>query len=192
MARARYLVDMSTGRGNNCVLSSYVLTLQIGRKHLYLNYRFAALMCIPVYRWPAQVCIYFILYCRSAAQRQSSGLAFGFQGLAQGVTSGLTGIYRSPVAGYGSGSSSGLALGLGRGLLGVVGLPLSGALSLVSSVSAGIASSTGVTYTPKRGAAAILQGKHIQPGVIDTQNTYRKCTYRGLSQLQESIALRNA
>lgn len=40
--------------------------------------------------------------------------------------------------------------GTGRGLLGVVGLPLSGALDLVSSLSAGLATSTGID------AAAVL------------------------------------
>ena len=53
------------------------------------------------------------------------------------------------MAGYSSGSSSGLAMGLGRGLLGAVGLPLSGALDLVSSISAGIATTAGITHAPR-------------------------------------------
>ncbi len=38
--------------------------------------------------------------------------------------------------------------GVGRGLLGAVGLPLSGALNLVSGVAAGIGSTTGVLQRP--------------------------------------------
>lgn len=38
--------------------------------------------------------------------------------------------------------------GVGRGLLGVVGLPLSGALGLVGAMTTGLASSTGLTSGP--------------------------------------------
>lgn len=91
--------------------------------------------------------------------RQRAGLVSGIQGLAEGISSGVTGIYRAPVAGYGSGSGSGLAAGVGRGLLGVVGLPISGALELISSLSSGLASSTGIVYTPKPGRKGLLHGE---------------------------------
>lgn len=81
-------------------------------------------------------------------RRNPASLAGGLQGLAGGVSSGVTGLVRAPLAGYGRGSSSGLALGLGRGLLGAVGLPLSGALDLVSSISAGLAATAGVSHQP--------------------------------------------
>jgi len=38
--------------------------------------------------------------------------------------------------------------GMGRGLLGVVGLPLSGALGLVGAVSSGLASTAGLAPAP--------------------------------------------
>ena len=38
--------------------------------------------------------------------------------------------------------------GVGRGLLGVVGLPLSGALGLVGAVSSGLASTAGLAPAP--------------------------------------------
>ena len=41
-----------------------------------------------------------------------------------------------------------MAAGVGRGLLGAVGLPLSGALDLVSGVASGIAASTGMAARP--------------------------------------------
>lgn len=49
--------------------------------------------------------------------------------------------------GYADGT--GVAAGVGRGLLGAVGLPLSGALDLVSGVASGIASSTGIAARPQ-------------------------------------------
>ena len=94
-------------------------------------------------------------------RRGRGGITEGLQGLAHGFSSGLIGIYRSPAAGYGSGSSGGLAVGVGRGLLGAVGLPLSGALDLVSSVSAGIASSTGITHARKPGRSGVLLGESL-------------------------------
>ena len=92
-----------------------------------------------------------LMSCRRAltARRSTGGLSGGLQGLAGGVSSGFTGLYQSPLAGYDRGSGSGLAVGLGRGLLGAVGLPLSGALNLVSSVSAGIAATTGISTIPR-------------------------------------------
>ena len=101
--------------------------------------------------------------CRTVVpiRRGRGGIAEGLQGLAHGFSSGLTGIYRSPAAGYGSGSSGGLAVGVGRGLLGAVGLPLSGALDLVSSVSAGIASSTGITHAREPGRSGVLLGEFL-------------------------------
>ena len=79
--------------------------------------------------------------------------------MAGGVSSGVTGLYRSPLEGYSTGRSGGLALGLGRGLLGAVGLPLSGALDLVSSVSSSIASTAGVSHNPQRKRAGLKLGR---------------------------------
>lgn len=99
--------------------------------------------------------------CRGQVQqRQESGsFSRGLQGLAGGVSSGVTGLYRSPLEGYSTGRSGGLALGLGRGLLGAVGLPLSGALDLVSSVSSSIASTAGVSHNPQRKRAGLKLGR---------------------------------
>jgi len=51
-------------------------------------------------------------------------------------------------------SESGVLAGIGRGLLGAVSLPVSGALGLLGSAAAGIATSTGITQSlvPKRSA----------------------------------------
>ena len=109
--------------------------------------------------------------CRGAPQlhRNQGGLRGGLQGLAGGVSQGMTGLYRSPIAGYGTGSSSGLAVGLGRGILGAVGLPLSGALDLVSSISAGVAASTGITHNPRLRRPGRLLGKlHPAPFELPT------------------------
>ncbi|KAK9829132.1 hypothetical protein WJX72_004063 [[Myrmecia] bisecta] len=106
-------------------------------------------------------------------QALSAGLASGLYGLYGGVTAGVTGIVRAPMDGYSDGS--GVLLGLGRGLLGAVGLPLSGALDLVSAVSSGLASSTGVSHRthPRRPGRVTADGevrssrarflKHLQP-----------------------------
>ena len=75
----------------------------------------------------------------------------------------MTGLYRAPIAGYASGSSGGLAWGVGRGLLGAVGLPLSGALDLVSSVSAGIASTTGISHNPQPKGPGLKLGAASNP-----------------------------
>lgn len=66
------------------------------------------------------------------------------------------------MAGYSSGSSSGLALGLGRGLLGAVGLPLSGALDLVSSISTGIANTAGISHNPKIRRPPLRLGENLE------------------------------
>lgn len=49
--------------------------------------------------------------------------------------------------------------GVGRGLLGVVGLPLSGALGLVGAMTTGLASSTGLTSGP----SMRRRGRHQGP-----------------------------
>ena len=48
--------------------------------------------------------------------------------------------------------------GVGRGLLGVVGLPLSGALGLVGAMTTGLASSTGLTTGPSVRRRGRLEG----------------------------------
>lgn len=99
-------------------------------------------------------------------QRQASGsFSRGLQGLAGGVSSGVTGLYRSPLEGYSTGRSGGLALGLGRGLLGAVGLPLSGALDLVSTVSSSIASTAGVSHNPQLKSKGLKLGEQYTGAV---------------------------
>lgn len=99
--------------------------------------------------------------CRGQSDQRQSSSRFtqGLQGLAGGFSSGVTGLYRSPMEGYSTGRKGGLAMGLGRGLLGVVGLPLSGALDLVSSVSAGVAATAGVSHTPQLRRPGLTIGK---------------------------------
>ena len=53
---------------------------------------------------------------------------------------GVNNVCRETVLGY--------TAGVGRGLLGVVGLPLSGALGLVGAVSSGLASTAGLAPAP--------------------------------------------
>ena len=52
-------------------------------------------------------------------------------------------------------------VGVGRGLLGVVGLPLSGALGLVGAMTTGLASSTGLTAGPAMRRRGHHEGLHL-------------------------------
>ena len=58
--------------------------------------------------------------------------------------------------------------GVGRGLLGAVGLPLSGALNLVSGVAAGIGSTTGVLQRPSLRHAP---SRALQLGTLSLQHS---------------------
>lgn len=58
---------------------------------------------------------------------------------------------------------TGVLLGAGRGLLGMVGLPLSGALDLVASLSAGLASSAGISAAPAVRRPAHSLGELLLP-----------------------------
>lgn len=67
----------------------------------------------------------------------------GLYGLYKGLEGGVTGIFAHPYAGIRHGGV-GFVTGVGRGLLGAVGLPISGVLDLVGHVLNGVASTTGV------------------------------------------------
>ena len=62
------------------------------------------------------------------------------------MAAGFAAVVEAPIQGYSTGS--GVLSGLGRGLLGAIGLPVSGALELVGAVSAGLASSAGIAHRP--------------------------------------------
>ena len=59
------------------------------------------------------------------------------------------------------------AVGVGRGLLGVVGLPLSGALGLVGAVTSGLASSAGLTPAHAIRRPGRIQGLCLHCSTLD-------------------------
>lgn len=74
-------------------------------------------------------------------------------------------------------SGSGVAAGVGRGLLGAVGLPISGAFDFVSAVSAGIAMSAGVShYIPRRRAGRV---DDVAPGRA-ARARFARCVHAAL------------
>ena len=70
-----------------------------------------------------------------------------------------------------------MVAGVGRGLLGVVGLPLSGALGLVGAVTNGLASSTGLSPARAVRRPGRMQGMQISCSVSHSSAAGGQCTY---------------
>lgn len=89
-----------------------------------------------------------------------SGLVTGALSFGHGLSSGVAGLIRDPVAGAREDGAFGFARGLGKGLLGSVLKPVAGALDLIAEPAAGVRSMVADADARKAGvpvAAAVLR-----------------------------------
>ncbi|OSX77568.1 hypothetical protein BU14_0143s0004 [Porphyra umbilicalis] len=89
-----------------------------------------------------------------------SGLVTGARSFGHGLSSGVAGLIRDPVAGAREDGAFGFARGLGKGLLGSVLKPVAGALDLIAEPAAGVRSMVADADARKAGvptAAVVLR-----------------------------------
>ncbi|GAB0491741.1 hypothetical protein MMPV_002996 [Pyropia vietnamensis] len=96
-----------------------------------------------------------------------SGLVTGALSFGHGLSSGVAGLIRDPVAGAREDGAFGFARGLGKGLLGSVLKPVAGALDLIAEPAAGVRSMVADADARKAGvpvAAAVLRPPRVFSG----------------------------
>lgn len=96
-----------------------------------------------------------------------SGLVTGALSFGHGLSSGVAGLIRDPVAGAREDGAFGFARGLGKGLLGSVLKPVAGALDLIAEPAAGVRSMVADADARKTGvpvAAAVLRPPRMFSG----------------------------